>query len=170
MFPIAITLLALAAEPKETDSNFANLPPLVAAIAKAESVTLYEGLPHQVHEADLLKSELAAQKTVSRHGFPFYAATLPLKEKDAKALLALAADDKAYQPWAGAKMCGGFHPDYLVEFRVGKDVYRMQVCFGCQEVKLFGPKRELYADMSDKGLHGLEALLKGYRKSRPKSQ
>lgn len=167
MVAIAI-VLALAAEPKETDSTFANLGPLAAAIARADRITLYEGLPHQVSEKDLLESEIKAKKTVKHHGFAFYAGPLPLKDGDAKSLLALAGNEKSFQPWAGVKKCGGFHPDYLVEFTAGKDVVRMLVCFGCLEVKLHGPNSEVYVDMSDDGLHGLEKVLKPYRENRPK--
>ena len=58
----------------------------------------------------------------------------------------------------------------MVEWTSGKDVYRMQVCFGCYEIKIFGPKSEVYCDMADAGLHGLEKVLKGYRKNRPASE
>jgi len=168
MLPLAIALLTLAAEPRETDSTFANLKPLTEALARAEKVTLFEGLPHQFHEKDRLEAELKVKKTITHHGFPFYAEPLPLKADEAKALRTLAASEKSYQAWAGYKKCGGFHPDYLVEVSVGKESYRMLVCFGCHEVKLFGPKSEVYVDMSDEGLHGLEEALKGRRKSRPK--
>jgi hypothetical protein len=154
---------------KETDTDFKNLQPLAEAIAKADKVTLYEGLPHQVWEKELLDQELKEKQTVTDHGFPFYAGPLDLKPDDAKKLTALAADAKSFQKWSGYKRCGGFHPDYMVEWRVGKDVYRMHVCFGCHEVKVYGPKAELYCDMSDAGLHGLEAVLKPYRKNRPKA-
>jgi hypothetical protein len=169
MTPVLILLAALSADPKpkQTDTTFAHLAPLAMAIAKADKVVLFEGLPHQSEEKDLLEQELKSKKTVTLHNFPFYAEPLSLKANDGTALIALAANRKSFQEWGGPKLCGGFHPDYLIEFTAGKDTYRMLVCFGCHEVKLFGPKSEVYVDMSDDGLHGLEKLLKPYRKNRP---
>lgn len=131
----------------ETDTNFANHKPLAEAVARAERVVLYEGLPHQFFERDLLACELATKKTVRLHGFPFYAEVLPLKEADAKELTRLFTDVRSFQPFSGYKKCGGFHPDYAIEWHVGKEIYRCLVCFGCQEIKAFGPTKELYCDI-----------------------
>ena len=170
MLSLALLVLCGADPAAEAGTDFRSLAPLAAAIATADRTTLFEGLPHPVWEKGGLAAELKAKKTVQTHGFPFYAEPLPLKAEDAKALTALAANPKSFQKWAGAKLCGGFHPDYLVEWAVGKEAYRMQVCFGCHEVKMFGPKAAVCVDMSDDGLHGLEKVLKPYRKDRPKPE
>jgi hypothetical protein len=167
-FPLVLFAGVAAAAPKEISTDLANHAPLAAAIADADKVTVFEGLPHQSSEKDSLERELKAKKTVTLHDFPFYAETLAVADADTKSLTALAADGKSVQKWAGAKPCGGFHPDYALEWTVGKDTYRMLVCFGCHEVKLYGPKAAVYADMSDHGLHGLEKILKPLRKNRPK--
>ncbi|HJZ58011.1 MAG TPA: hypothetical protein VKE74_23840 [Gemmataceae bacterium] len=170
LIPVALGVLLLVAlapaeDKKETDTNFANYKPLAEAIAKADKVVLFEGLPHPAHEKALLDAELKAKKTISDHGFAFYAEPLELKPADAKTLIALFSDPESFRQWRGYKKCGGFHPDYMVEYHVGQDVYRMQVCFGCSEVKVFGPKLELYCDMAKEPF---AKVLRTYQKNRPK--
>ncbi|MEI8379822.1 MAG: hypothetical protein WCJ09_06825 [Planctomycetota bacterium] len=43
--------------------------------------------------------------------------------------------------------CGGFHPDWCVEFIAGQDVYQVLVCFGCREARLYGPMNEVFSDL-----------------------
>jgi hypothetical protein len=162
--------VALAADPKETDTNFDNHKALAVAIAKADRVILYEGLPHQTFEQQLLQEELKNKKTVKLNDFPFYTETLSLKDADAKSLKALFIEAAAFKQYSGPKRCGGFHPDYALEWHVGKDVYRAQICFGCQEVKIFGPKSEVHCDMRPDTNKQLQATLKPYRKNRPKAE
>ena len=50
---------------------------------------------------------------------------------------------------------------------LARDVDRAQICFGCQEMKAFGPKAELHCDISDEGHEQLLKILKPYRESRP---
>ncbi|QJW94473.1 hypothetical protein [Frigoriglobus tundricola] len=152
---------------RETDTTFANYKPLAAAVAKADKVALLEGLPHPMFEKKLLESELKTKKTVSHHGFPFYAEPVALKEADAKTLTKLFTDETSFKAFSGAKKCGGFHPDYCIEWHVGKDLYRCLVCFGCHEVKVFGPKTELYCDITKDAYDSFKTVLQPYRKNRP---
>jgi hypothetical protein len=154
--------------PRGTDTNFDNHKPLAAGIAKADRVTLYEGLPHEASESG--QQELKTKKTVRLHGYPFYAEPLALKESDGKRLTDLVTEASSFAPYRGPKKCGGFHPDYCVEWRVGDEVYRCLVCFGCQEVKLYGPKADLYCDVSQPAYAKLGELLRPYRKQRPKAR
>lgn len=165
----AVALLAdtvAAAEPKGTDTNFDNLKPLVEGIRKADKVTLYEGLPHPFEEKRLLEKELKEKKTVMLHGFAFYAQVIGPKEADAKKLAELFGTDGSFVKFGGPKKCGGFHPDWAIEWKAGDDVYRALVCFGCHEVKIYGPKHELHADVRG-AYKPLQSLLKGYDKNRP---
>lgn len=171
---IASLLVALqpawADEPKETDTNFDNHKPIAAGVRKATKVVLHEGLPHQTFEREELARELKAKKTEQLNGFPFYAETLPLKPEDAKKLTDLFCEPKSFVKFQGYKLCGGFHPDYCIEWQDGKDVYRVHVCFGCHEVKCFGPKIELYCDVRGEAYKEFERILKPYRKNRPEKK
>jgi hypothetical protein len=57
-----------------------------------------------------------------------------------------------------------------VEWHVGKKVYRCLVCFGCHEVKVFGPKKELYCDIVKKAYDTYKEVLQPYRKHRPRTK
>ena len=100
---------------------------------------LYEGLPNPWNEITV-KQELQEKSTFEDHGFPFYTGQLDLKPEDGKRLTGMFADSASFIQFRGVKACGGFHPDYLVEWHVGDEVYRVHFCFGCHEVKVFGPK------------------------------
>src|SRR5262245_6972052 len=113
---------------KETDRNFANYNPLSEWIAKADKVILYEGLPHQEYEGEELEKERKSKKTISFNGFPFYSEPLDLKAADAKKLTNLYCDPSSFRAWKGYKRCGGFHPDYCIEWRKGKETCRALVC------------------------------------------
>ncbi len=132
-----------------------------------ERLTLYEGLPHQFYESAALKAEKKAKPTVEHHGFSFYQETLELKGKDEESLRTLLKDPRTFQPFAGEKKCGGFHPDYAVKWIVdGKSVYCL-ICFGCYELKVYEGGRETTYDMGQETRDRLRDLLKPYRQNRP---
>ena len=163
---VLVTVLAgialCKAEP-ETDTNFENYKPLAAAIRKADRVVLYEGLPHPGWENEAYERELKSKKTVKFHDWPFYAKPLPLSEKDGKALTKVFTTASNFTEFAGEKKCGGFHPDYCIEWHVGKEIYRSLVCFGCGEVKVYGPRLQLRCD----GGKDFGKVLKSYHNERP---
>ncbi len=142
---------------------------VASEIRNAECVVLFEGLPHQGWERELLEKELRTMQTVQFHGFPFYSQPLPLTKVDAKRLTDLYCDPKTFHPWRGQKKCGGFHPDYCIEWHVGEQVYQCLLCFGCDEAKVFGPGVELYYDINRSPFEELKLVLKPYRKNRPLS-
>jgi hypothetical protein len=137
------------------------------AVRQADKVVLYEGLPHQLYESDSLEDERRTKPVKELNGYPFYQEPLTPTTSVAQRLSEILGDSATYQPFTGEKKCGGFHPDYVVEWHVGADRYRASLCFGCREVKLFGPGLEERHDL-DKAAHkNLQELLKGYQKNRP---
>ena len=150
----------------KADTQFDENKSLFAAIQDAGQLDLYEGLPHQFFDPKQVEEEKQRKQTVTLHGFPFYATPLEVSEDDAAKLRGLLADERSFMQWRGEKKCGGFHPDYLAEFRVGKSVYRFLICFGCNEIMVFGPDRSLRCDFQGAGQQLAELLMK-YRKNRP---
>jgi hypothetical protein len=144
----------------------AEYKPVARAIRKADRVVLYEGLPHHLYP-DLLKKELQEKQTIEYHGFPFYTDLLDVREDDANRLVELSGNPESVQQMEGVKACGGFHPDYMIEYHVGEEVYRVLVCFGCHEVKVYGPRAELHGDMSDEASETFRAVLVAYHRNRP---
>lgn len=139
-------------------------------VKKSDIVLLHEGLPHPSFEGDLLKAELKKQKTNMIGGFPFYQARPALKPEDATALMNLLANPTSLRPLpvGVVKQCGGFHPDYCIDWQVGKKVYRCLVCFGCEEIKVLVQEKALfYCELTPEVAGKVEEILGKYRKSRP---
>ena len=139
-----------------------------APVAGAEKMTLWEGLPHQMFEHDLMESERRSKPVQELHGYWFYKEPLAPSAEDSKRLTQVLSDPATYAPFSGEKKCGGFHPDYAVEWQKGSDAYRALICFGCDEAKLFGPGVDERHDLNERALRELEALLAKHHKNRPK--
>lgn len=149
----------------ETQEYFdKNIKPLTAGIAGSKKVVLYEGLPHQFWERDILAKEMKEKKTVRLHDFPFYAEPIALKEEDAKYLTEVYGKAETFSRYRGPKKCGGYHPDWSIEWKDGDATYRANICIGCNEIRIYGPKNDVYCD----GIPGKTVeMLRGYRKNRP---
>jgi hypothetical protein len=143
---------------------------LTKAVRQVDRVVLYEGLPHQMFESHLLKEERRNKAIQELNSNSFYQEPLPLPAEDAKQLSAVLGESATYKPFSGEKMCGGFHPDYAVEWHVGRDRHRALICFGCREVKLFGPGLESRHDLDRGAYEKLRKILKDYRKNRPSQE
>jgi hypothetical protein len=153
---------------RQTDTNFDSHEVFVAAIKTASKIVLYEGLPHQAFDHDLLREELKSKETVTLDEFPFYAETFEWKPGDAEKVTSVFQSPKSFNPFLGEKLCGGFHPDYCIEWQVGSEVYRAQICFGCHEIKVYGPELLVHCDISKQGYEQLKEILGPYQKNRPR--
>lgn len=149
------------------DPNFTNLSALLGALEKAERFTLFEGLPHPRFESKQLATELARQKHRQRNGYPFYIEPLELTPATLASSLALLRDPSLYTPWNGEKLCGGFHPDYALQFFARGQLYRLLICFGCFEVKLFGGGVTLRSSLALEPGQKLKEALASCQKNRP---
>jgi hypothetical protein len=127
-----------------------------------ESFVLYEGLPHPV-EGDLFDIERKTKPAIEIHDFLFYRQTLDPSASDVQALKALLSDASTFKPWEGEKKCGGFHPDYAVNWSVDNKRHLYLICFGCNEIKVYGSTTGRY----DIGNWQLEDILARYSKNRP---
>jgi hypothetical protein len=151
-------LLSTSCRQKSTESFLEEIP-------RADKVVLYEGLPHPMFESRLLEKERQTKAVQELNGYPFYQEPLALTKEDAKHLSEILGNPATYQPFRGEKKCGGFHPDYAVEWQVSAGQYRALICFHCSEVKLFGLGFESRNELGASGT--LQKLLKGYVKNRP---
>ena len=142
-------------------------PPASASISQSTRLILYEGLPHQFYEPRALAAEKKAKPTVERDGFSFYSETLDLSVGDAGELKALLANPHSFHPFSGEKKCGGFHPDYAVEWSIADKLYRCLLCFGCREARVNGPQGATTYDIESDAFKHLQRILMPYRKNRP---
>jgi hypothetical protein len=160
----------VGSERTEASTEFEPNRSLFAAIGKADRLVLYEGLPHQGYEQQLLEEEMRNKPTVTLHGFAFYRSALYVSADEVEKLRRVLGDEDSFRPWRGEKKCGGFHPDYLAEWWVGDGAYRVLICLGCHEVKVFGPDNSLRCDIQSQAFDELQGLLKKYRQNRPASK
>src|SRR3954471_11373597 len=160
---VGVLVVPVLAEEKELSTDLESHKPLAGRIRVATSVTLYEGTPRVTKKS---KSNPKA-KVITIQGHPFYEEKLQLEEKDAKRLKELFVDVNNFAMWRGAKKCGGFHPDYAIEWSDGKNTVLFQLCLGCQEIKGYSENASLYADVKSKAFNEMKTLLAKYRKNRP---
>jgi len=139
-------------------------------VGRAPEFILYEGLPHQTAESELLKKELATKQTVRLHGYPFYARPLPVAAEDIDKLRRLCSSADSFWTYSGAKFCGGFHPDYCLVWKDGKVTYEFLICFGCHEMMLCHPKKEHMADIRNEAYEQFKTILTKYHAQRPQTQ
>jgi hypothetical protein len=160
-------LKKITAERRGEERFTGSIRPILDGVRKAKTLVVFEGAPHQRWEAELLARELREKKTVRLHDFPFYAESLELKEADALEVWALCPTKQVFRGRSGMKLCGGFHPDWCLEWRDGDKAYRALLCFGCHEARLYGPKDEVECDLDEATLKQLRRILVPYRKNRP---
>lgn len=120
---------------KEIDT-FRFFPTALAFIAQADSIEIYEGLPHPTFEAVALKQQLASHETVKIGGYPFYAQPQAITPKAKVRLTELMTNASGFTPFTGYKMCGGFHPDYAIRFKKEKESCDVLICFGCHDAEV----------------------------------
>jgi len=138
------------------------------AIGRASRVVIREGLPHPNNEEQAFRAEKASGKPmVELAGYPFYQGPLTLSPTDQTALIAVLRTAGTYQTFAGEKKCGGFHPDYAVEWRDGATTRTTLICFECGEVKISGPSGEHRYDLAPEVREALKQVLTSYRRHRP---
>lgn len=141
--------------------------PVSKNILAASTLTLLEGLPHPKVEPDEYQKDLASKKTVSIHGHHFYETPLQWNLEDLEPLRKLCADPSSYWRWSGLKLCDGYHPDYCLIWKNSEIQHQLLICFGCQEIKLFYARQNLYLDLRDPAFAQLGKLLIKYHSQRP---
>ena len=150
---------------------------LAKALAKAERVEIYEGLPSPVFERNLFDSEKSGKICRQIAGEWFYSVPQEMKLEDSMKLQRLVGAG-LLQPWRGEKLCGGFHADWAIALSSDKSLLSVLICFGCHEVRLLREGKPFAADLKtvdfrvttdlkDESFAELVSLLTAYRKERP---
>ena len=139
----------------------------VIYIRDAKLLMLHEGLPHPFDEEALLNKE-KSKPYEDLHGYAFYSELLSLTDDDTKRVSEMLGNPATYKQFRGEKKCGGFHPDYAVEWTTNGFCYMIFLCFGCGEAKVFASGTEYRFDLDGGAAATLKEILKKYRKNRPK--
>lgn len=138
-----------------------------SAVTSASTLVLHEGLPRRF-ERDTLQQELGTKPTRIIHGYNFYQLQPQVDDADVQTLKRILSSSATYEWWLGPTLCGGFHPDYALEWETQRTSYYALLCFGCMEVKVRGPVAWNLYSLSDESAEELKTLLDKYRTSRPK--
>ena len=138
-------------------------------VRSAQTVAVYEGLPHPMFEGDIYLSELKRADVVRIETFSFYVEPLSVSPPEKSELTEIVLGDDAHIRYAGPKQCGGYHPDYVVIWDNAGHKSGAMVCFGCHEVIYFTPQGRLIEELGDDAYGRLKAVLSRYRVNRPKS-
>ena len=131
---------------------------------------LYEGLPSEFWEPQLREQELNRKKTIRLHGYHSMTTGSHSRRADAEQFTALFSAKGSFKRYRGQKACGGYHPDYCVEWKPGEATTRALICMECGEVKFFGPRSELHCDLIPEAGEKLAQWLAPYRKNRPAAE
>jgi hypothetical protein len=113
----------------------------------AEKLMIYEGLPHPGTKRELARREMQRKDVIEIGGHSFYTPAVPAKDPDG--LKKLLGDPKSTKLYGGAKLCGGFHPDYAIVWESGGKTFHALVCFGCHEVCFLEGTRKILYDLGE---------------------
>jgi hypothetical protein len=153
--------------PPATDTNFDRLADILGGISSAGEVLLYEGLPSEFWEPELRARELRQKETVRLQGYPFYDEAQQMPATDAAALTVLLSARESFARYNSRKSCGGFQPEYCLEWTTGEAGTQALISLECGEVKLYGPRGELYCDLAAAAVQKLKQVLSPYQKNSP---
>lgn len=135
-------------------------------LATTKALSVYEGLPHQLWDEELLAKEIKRNDITKIGDFPFYTPnTLASNADDLK--LILSSPDSIWI-YGGPKGCGGYHPDYCLSWESGGQTYYALICFGCHEIVFYDGKEPLIYDLETTSFTRLKVLLSIYDKKRPR--
>ena len=148
------------------ESDFTQYSSIARAIGEAGEPVLHEGLPHPMFEAGHFERERKRDDIHEWNGHWFYNEKLPIDKKTAVELTKLVTENGTFVAFSGEKKCGGFHPDFALEWTDEGNQFACFLCFGCREAMLFSPQSVLRCDMTKSSAERLKTLLT-VRKNRP---
>jgi hypothetical protein len=152
----------------DAQPSASNYLTLLAKWPAADAVTVYEGLPHALFEREVFQKESAREGVFTVASQYFYPAPVTLAADDRKLVTPTMTNLKHFKAYGGAKLCGGFHADYLVRWtKQEKIVAQALVCFGCAETLFLASGQSVKSDMTAAGRTDIHSLLSKYRQSRP---
>lgn len=125
-------------------------PSFVSSIRSAQRIEVRPGYP---------RGELPPEHAVRLHGEAFQDRFLPLTDAQRQTLARVLSDDASFQAHTAGKKCGGFHADYVVQWKSDGQPYQVLLCFGCHEVLSLGAGGERLNDLSDRGYEQLTRIL-----------
>jgi hypothetical protein len=148
------------------DEHLSLCPRALKFIETSDKITAFEGLPHQLFEAPLLKKELIKVDETLIGEFAFYPHAQDLRKEDEVPLRDLISVPKHISPFLYFKMCGGFHPDYAIRFSKGDQHCDILLCIGCGDGMILHDGNVIHCHIHG----GWKEIPAHYAKHRPRSE
>ncbi len=104
------------------------------------------------------------------HGHWFYSAAVMIDDQEFQEIARILEAESTFQKWIGEKLCGGFHPDWLVRLSGSDGPVTYMICLGCHEAKVIASGTETRYDLSDAAYSALVKVLKEKRINRPEAK
>jgi hypothetical protein len=147
------------------------LPDFARLILGTDSLAVFEGIPRNFpRRKDSEPEKPRPEPTFTVASQTFYEKPIALAEADRATLEGIFHFDSPVQAFRGHKLCGGFHADFLIEWRrKNEPVLRALVCFGCHEIRFVDATDVIETDMTEQGRQRLHTVLDKYRPARPSS-
>ena len=137
------------------------------SLATAKSVHIYEGLPHQMVEAEQLQQELKRADITKIGDFPFYTPKVTASPTMSAELKKVLASAEHFFEFSGEKRCGGFHPDYAITWSKDQEEHAVLICYGCHEALFITDQQTYRYDLHPDALSKLKSSLASFHSKRP---
>lgn len=155
---ILVVLVALVCVSCGKESHVtSDLSSYVDIAKESESVTVKRGAARE------------ESGPVRLYGFDFEEGTLTISTETAEELSKWFADPDSFRNWRGEKKCGGFHPDYAIEWKKGGKSVVVLLCLGCHEIIAHKGRSSVRLDVNPKAYDHVESLLAPDRAKRRKA-
>lgn len=165
---LLLSLLVIAASASaNVISKQPPLPNFTKLLATADTMIVWEGLPHPSHDwNNFAEAKQSPHQIIA--GELFYLKALTISEQHQADLNRFVRATDVFKLFSGEKFCGGFHADYAIEWKHGEDrLAVVLICFGCHETLVVLPKEQMRTDLTKDGYEALRGILRKYRESRP---
>jgi hypothetical protein len=136
--------------------------PMARVLQQASSFALHEGRPREEFNEGKLIDTIRARQPIQVDERPLRPQPFTVSREDQEALRAIVAASGSYAAFAGGKLCGGFHPDYLLTWNASGTTCHLLLCLGCGEMLLYDGKDAILVSIRFEAYQKLVAILSRY--------
>jgi hypothetical protein len=130
-----------------------DLSPFCALVARSTSVHMYEGVPHQMFERELLAPKLAAHATISLSSFPFYEGMMKLQDADARFLTEIFSASTPYNRTTQVSCGVAFIQTLLWNGSIQEAISRFSSALAAASFSCFLAQRAFIATWTKNSVH-----------------
>jgi hypothetical protein len=104
-------------------------PILTHAAATMNDIRFFRGVPREKKE----QPARVDQPQVEKQGYAFFSEPMNINSSAIESLRKKLVDYRQFEPYAGPKFCGGFHPDLCIEWDNDEGLQQVFICLTCRE-------------------------------------